>query len=68
MNASDTAGAPQRVTCPMCMKEIPTSEAIVPEATDYVAHFCGLQCYDRWRKQPTRPATPANLPPSHGPA
>lgn len=23
------------VTCKMCMKEIPISEAIVPEATDY---------------------------------
>lgn len=47
----------EHVTCKMCMKEIPISEAIVPEATDYVAHFCGVKCYDKWRKQPNSPST-----------
>jgi len=44
----------------VCMKEIPFSEAVVPEAIDYVAHFCGVQCYDKWRNQPAAPKT---LPP-----
>jgi hypothetical protein len=39
------------------MKEVPISEAIVPEATDYIAHFCGVDCYDKWRKQPGNPST-----------
>ena len=31
------------VACDVCLKEVPKSEAIVPEATDYVAHYCGLE-------------------------
>jgi hypothetical protein len=30
------------------MKEIPRSEAFNAEAVDYVAHFCGLDCYREW--------------------
>jgi len=39
------------VPCEVCMKEVPKSEAIVPEACDYVAYFCGLECYAQWRRQ-----------------
>jgi hypothetical protein len=39
------------VACAVCMKEIPVSEAIVPEAKDYVAHFCSPDCYQKWRQQ-----------------
>jgi hypothetical protein len=42
---------PIRVSCGMCRHEIPLSEAVVPEALDYVVHFCGLDCYERWRLQ-----------------
>jgi len=31
------------------LKEIPKSEAMVAEATDYVLHFCGLDCYSKWK-------------------
>lgn len=41
----------ERVPCEMCLKEVPRSEATVPEATDYVMYFCGLDCYDRWKSQ-----------------
>lgn len=41
--------AVERVACDVCLKEVPKSEATVPEATDYVAYFCGLDCYDRWK-------------------
>jgi hypothetical protein len=37
------------VACEVCMKEIPESEATVAEATDYVLHFCGLDCYAKWK-------------------
>jgi hypothetical protein len=37
------------VNCEVCLKEIPVSEAEVTEVNDYVAHFCGLDCYQKWR-------------------
>ncbi|MCU7835308.1 MAG: DUF3330 domain-containing protein [gamma proteobacterium symbiont of Taylorina sp.] len=40
-----------QIACKICLKEIPISEAKSEEATDYVAHFCGLDCYDKWRHQ-----------------
>jgi hypothetical protein len=42
---------PQRVPCEICLKEVPKSEAAVAEARDYVAYFCGLECYDKWRRE-----------------
>jgi hypothetical protein len=39
---------PQTVSCEVCLKEIPRSEALNAEAVDYVAHFCGLDCYCAW--------------------
>ena len=48
---------PQTVPCEVCLKEIPRSEALSAEATEYVVHFCGLDCYRAWaanaeRRQP----------------
>jgi hypothetical protein len=42
---------PERVFCEVCLKPVPRSEALSAEARDYVAHFCGLDCYDRWHRQ-----------------
>ena len=39
------------VPCEVCMNEIPRSEAKVEEASDYVAYFCGLECYEKWSKE-----------------
>ncbi len=36
------------VQCDVCLKEIPTSESKNTEASDYVAHFCGLDCHEKW--------------------
>ena len=52
---------PQRVPCEVCLKEVPESEAKMAEARDYVAYFCGLECYDKWRRErpeqtPPRPS------------
>jgi hypothetical protein len=49
--AADAQVTLDRVPCPVCQHEIPTSEAVVAEATDYVVYFCGLDCYERWRNQ-----------------
>ena len=43
-----------QVACSACLKEIPVSEAHSDEAEDYVRYFCGLECYDHWRKQATK--------------
>ena len=45
------------VTCEMCLKEVPASEAAVAEATDYVLYFCGLDCYETWKRQSDRNKT-----------
>ena len=41
------------VTCHSCGCDIPLDEAVVPEALPYVVHFCGLECYARWRAAAT---------------
>ena len=39
------------VSCEVCLKEIPRSEAKVEEARDYVAYFCGLDCFEKWQTE-----------------
>lgn len=51
MTTSDKPVDVERVACEICLKEVPLSEATVPEATDYVVHFCGLECYEKWKNQ-----------------
>ena len=41
----------EKVACEVCLKEIPKSEATVPETEDYVVYFCGLDCYTKWKEQ-----------------
>lgn len=41
----------ERVACEVCLKEVPKSAAIASETTDYVAYFCGLNCYEKWKNQ-----------------
>lgn len=41
----------EKVECEVCLKEVPISEAKSEEATDYVVHFCGLECYEKWKQQ-----------------
>lgn len=63
MAASAKAGDSPLVPCEVCMKEVPLTEATVPEASDYVAYFCGLECYAKWKGEPgkvkEKPAAPA---------
>ena len=42
--------------CCVCCKEIPLDAAFTPEGAEYVEHFCGLECYQRfhtWRYAPS---------------
>ena len=56
MTAADKPVEPEHVACEVCLKEVPKSEATVPEATDYFTYFCGLDCYEKWKKQATETA------------
>lgn len=51
MNPPGPSAPPVHLACAVCMKEIPLSEAIVPEAKDYVVHFCSPDCYQKWHQQ-----------------
>ena len=51
MKTTDPSVKPEHLACAVCMKDIPLSEAIIPEATDYVVHFCSPDCYEKWRQQ-----------------
>jgi hypothetical protein len=46
----------ERIACEICLKEVPLSEATVPEGTDYFVHFCGLDCFQAWQRQQDKPA------------
>ncbi len=50
---NDTSQKPKDglVACEVCLKEIPASGAKSEETSGYVAHFCGLECYDTWKEQ-----------------
>lgn len=41
----------QLLSCEICLQQIPLSESEISEANDYVAYFCGLDCYDVWIRQ-----------------
>jgi Domain of unknown function (DUF3330) len=48
MAPSDKAVEATLVSCDVCLKEVPQSEASVPEAVDYFVYFCGPDCYEKW--------------------
>jgi hypothetical protein len=39
------------VECVLCKKLIPASEAVSPEAHDYVLYFCGADCHAEWERR-----------------
>jgi len=48
-NVASMAISLHQISCQVCLTEIPLSEVVNDEATDYVIYFFGLDCYDRWR-------------------
>lgn len=64
MNREDKPIDAERVVCEVCMKEVPKSEATIPEAVDYVVYFCGLDCYEKWKNQHAKPGDQAEKPAS----
>ena len=51
MREPEIPSDPDRLSCKVCFNEIPLSEAVNEEATDYILHFCGLDCYAKWKTQ-----------------
>ena len=41
----------QLISCEICLKSVPKQDSHSVEADEYVAYFCGLDCYDIWVKQ-----------------
>jgi hypothetical protein len=39
------------LTCDFCLQSLPSGDAIREESADYVAHFCGLDCLEAWRRE-----------------
>ena len=44
MSTNDTSA----INCCVCCKDIPLDAAFTPEGIEYVQHFCGLECYQRF--------------------
>ncbi|HYA66497.1 MAG TPA: DUF3330 domain-containing protein [Burkholderiaceae bacterium] len=55
MRVSDKPVEIEHITCEICLKEVPASEAMVSEAMDYIVYLCGLDCYERWKAQQAKP-------------
>lgn len=51
MKTNDKPVEVETVKCEVCLKEVPLSEATVPEASDYFVNFCGFECYEKWKAQ-----------------
>ena len=56
MTTSEKLLEMELIECEICLREVPITEATSPEATDYVVHYYGLTCYDRWMNQDGKPA------------
>lgn len=39
------------LTCDYCLKDLPAKDTLREEAEGYVAHFCGLECFEAWQKR-----------------
>ena len=51
MSDKNTPKEPEHISCNICMKEVPLDLASSFEATDYVIHFCGLECFNKWKEK-----------------
>lgn len=41
----EAESGPVKLSCEECCQKIPYS----PESGDYVAYFCGIACYQKWK-------------------
>ena len=62
MRKSDKPVEATLVSCEVCLREVPVDEATIPEGADYFVHFCGLECYEKWKSQGGKPLGKAVRP------
>ena len=51
------------IACCVCCKEIPLDAAFTPEGAEYVEHFCGLECYERFQARASGQVQTTHFPP-----
>ena len=51
MTTNDKPVEVEIIACEICLKEVPPGEGRNTETADYVAYFCGLECYEKWMSQ-----------------
>jgi len=51
MGDKDKSVVPEQISCEICLKEVPKSDAQSVEVNDYAMYFCGLDCFDKWQKR-----------------
>lgn len=56
-NTTMSTNDPNTFNCYVCCKEIPLDAAFTPEGVEYVEHFCGLDCYERFRARANEKAS-----------
>lgn len=39
------------INCDICMQEIPAESEEYFETDAYVRHFCGIECYKKWKDE-----------------
>lgn len=50
----------QKITCRVCLEEVPLNLVDTPEGSDYIGHFCGIECYAEFNeKLKAETATPS---------
>ena len=55
MTKKTTPNETSAVTCEVCLTEIPESVAVSSEGDEYTQHFCGIECYNKWRNRENKP-------------
>lgn len=51
MNTAKQQVLDELISCEVCFREVPVSEAKNEESAAYVMHYFGLECYSRWKRQ-----------------
>lgn len=62
MATQESRSPAEQISCEVCLKEVPKSEATVAEAADYFAYFCGLECFEKWKAEEETPKPPGSTP------
>jgi hypothetical protein len=62
MTTKDKPVELESVACEVCLKEVPPGEGQNIETADYVAYFCGLECYEKWMSLDVKPEGSAGKP------